>query len=116
MRLSNHHPTHKELSCPASGLQTQPWPSARSIPPSRLIWTPYGSTLEIDADGKRPGWAGLGDLLDTEGVDLTAADGRYSGFSFRLDMRKASEAVIRLHLAEAVREERASGKKGRQQA
>ncbi len=33
------------------------------------------------------------------------------GFSFRQDTRKASGAVIRLQLAEAVREEIASGKK-----
>lgn len=66
---------------------------------------------DIDADGKRLGWVGLGDLLDTDSFELAAVDGRYSGFSFRLDARKASGAVIRLHLAEAVREEIASGKK-----
>ena len=41
---------------------------------------------------------------------LASVDGRYSGFAFRLDTRKASGAAIRLQLAEAVREERASGK------
>ena len=66
---------------------------------------------DMDADGKRFGWVGLGDFLDTEGFELAASDGRFSGFSFRLDTRKASGAVIRLHLAEAVREETASGKK-----
>ena len=66
---------------------------------------------EIDADGRRLGWVGLGDPLDTDGFELAAVDARYSGFSFRLDTRKASGAVIRLQLAEAVREERVSGKK-----
>lgn len=68
-------------------------------------------TSDIDADGKRLGWVSLGDLLDTDGFELASVDGRYSGFSFRLDTRKASGAVIRLHLAEAVREELAAGKK-----
>ena len=71
----------------------------------------HAFTPEIDADGRRFGWVGLGDPLDTDGFELAAVDGRYSGFSFRLDTRKASGAVIRLQLAEAVREERASGKK-----
>lgn len=71
----------------------------------------HAFTPDIDADGKLFGWVGLGDLLDTDGFELAASDGRFSGFSFRLDTRKASGAVIRLHLAEAVREEVASGKK-----
>lgn len=71
----------------------------------------HAFTPDIDADGKRLGWVSLGDLLDTDGFELVSVDGRYSGFSFRLDTRKASGAVIRLHLAEAVREERAAGKK-----
>lgn len=71
----------------------------------------HAFTPEIDADGRRFGWVGLGDPLDTDGFELAAVDGRYSGFSFRLDTRKASGAVIRLQLAEAVREKRVSGKK-----
>lgn len=71
----------------------------------------HAFTPEIDADGKRLGWVALGDPLDTDGFELASVDGRYSGFSFRLDTCKASGAVIRLHLAEAVREEIASGKK-----
>lgn len=71
----------------------------------------HAFTPEIDADGRRFGWVGLGDPLDTDGFELAAVDGRYSGFSFRLDTRKASGAVIRIQLAEAVREERAAGKK-----
>ena len=71
----------------------------------------HAFTPDIDADGRRLGWVALGDPLDTDGFELAAVDGRYSGFSFRLDTRKASGAVIRLQLAEAVREERASGKK-----
>ena len=71
----------------------------------------HAFTPDIDADGRRFGWVALGDPLDTDGFELAAVDGRYSGFSFRLDTRKASKAVIRLQLAEAVREERVSGKK-----
>lgn len=71
----------------------------------------HAFTPDIDADGKRLGWVALGDPLDTNGFELAAVDGRYSGFSFRLDARKASGAVIRLQLAEAVREELAAGKK-----
>ena len=71
----------------------------------------HAFTPDIDADGRRLGWVALGDPLDTDGFELASVDGRYSGFSFRLDTRKASGAVIRLHLAEAVREEIASGKK-----
>ena len=70
----------------------------------------HAFTPDIDADGRRLGWVALGDPLDTDGFELASVDGRYSGFSFRLDTRKASGAVIRLQLAEAVREERASGK------
>lgn len=71
----------------------------------------HAFTPDIDADGRRLGWVALGDPLDTDGFELASVDGRYSGFSFRLDARKASGAVIRLQLAEAVREERVSGKK-----
>ena len=62
-------------------------------------------------DGRRFGWVGLGDPLDTDGFELASVDARFMGFSFRLDTRKASGAVIQLQLAEAVREEIASGKK-----
>ena len=44
-------------------------------------------TPDIDADGRRLGWVALGDPLDTDGFELAAVDGRYSGFSFRLDTR-----------------------------
>ena len=71
----------------------------------------HAFTPDIDADGRHLGWVALGDPLDTDGFELAAVDSRYSGFSFRLDTRKASGAVIRLQLAEAVREERFSGKK-----
>lgn len=71
----------------------------------------HAFTPDIYADGKRLGWVSLGDLLDTDSFELAAVDGRYSGFSFRLDARKASGAVIRLQLAEAVQKEIASGKK-----
>ena len=71
----------------------------------------HAFTPEIDADGRRFGWVGLGDPLDTDGFELASVDARFMGFSFRLDTRKASGAVIRIQLAEAVREEIASGKK-----
>lgn len=71
----------------------------------------HAFTSDIDADGRRFGWVSLGDPLDTDGFELASVDARFMGFSFRLDMRKASGAVIRLQLAEAVREEIASGKK-----
>jgi len=71
----------------------------------------HAFTPDIDADGKRFGWVGLGDPLDTDGFALASMSAQYAGFSFRLDTRKASGAVIRLQLAEAVREEIASGKK-----
>ena len=71
----------------------------------------HAFTPDIDADGRRLGWVARGDPLDTDGFELASVDGRYSGFSFRLDTRKASGAVIRFQLAEAVREEIASGKK-----
>ena len=58
----------------------------------------HAFTPDIDADGRRLGWVALGDPLDTDGFELDAVDGRYSGFSFRLDTRKASGAVIRLQL------------------
>lgn len=70
----------------------------------------HAFTSDIDADGRHLGWVALGDPLDADGFELAAVDGRHSGFSFRLDTRKASGAVIRLQLAEAVREEIASGK------
>lgn len=71
----------------------------------------HAFTPEVDADGGRLGWVSLGDPLDTDGFALASVDGRYSGFAFRLDTRKASGAAIRLQLAEAVREEISSGKK-----
>ena len=71
----------------------------------------HAFTPDIDADGKRFGWVGLGDPLDTDGFALASMSAQYAGFSFRLDTRKASGAVVRLQLAEAVREEMASGKK-----
>ena len=71
----------------------------------------HAFTPDIDADGRRLGWVARGDPLDTDDFELASVDGRYSGFSFRLDTRKAYGAVIRFQLAEAVREEIASGKK-----
>ena len=64
----------------------------------------------IDADGRHLGWVALGDPLDTDGFELPLWMASIPTF-FRLDTRKTSGAVIRLQLAEAVREERVSGKK-----
>ena len=47
----------------------------------------HAFTPDIDADGRRLGWVALGDPLDTDGFELASVDGRYSGFSFRLDTR-----------------------------
>lgn len=71
----------------------------------------HAFTPEIDADGRRLGWVGLGDFLDTDTFVLADATSEYTGFSFRLDARKASGAVIRLQLAEKVKEEQAAGQK-----
>ncbi len=71
----------------------------------------HAFTPDIDADGRRFGWVGLGDILDTENFLLASASAQYSGFSFRLDARKPSGAVIRLQLAEKVKEELDAGRK-----
>lgn len=68
-------------------------------------------TEAIDPDGKRFGWTGLGELLDTENFYLALVDGRFCGFSYRLDERRPSVAVIRLQLAEQIRKEESEGKK-----
>lgn len=65
----------------------------------------------IDPDGFRFGWTGLGELLDTENFFLALSDGRFCGFSYRIDSRKPSQAVIRLQLAEKIRDEEAKGAK-----
>lgn len=65
----------------------------------------------IDPNGRRFGWTGLGELLDTENFFLALSDARFSGFSFRQDMRKPSAAVARLQLAEKIREEEQAGRK-----
>lgn len=82
--------------------------TSREFDPNAL--REHAFTPDIDVDGKRLGWVGLGDLLDTEDF-LLASSAQYSGFSFRLDVRKPSGAVIRLQLAEKVKEELDAGKK-----
>ncbi len=54
----------------------------------------HAFTPDIDTDGRRFGWVGLGDPLDTDGFELASVDARFMGFSFRLDTRKASGAVL----------------------
>lgn len=64
---------------------------------------------EPDAEGVKSGWVGLGDLLDTGNFFLAGCDARFAGFSFRMDARRPSSAVVRLQLAEKIREEEARG-------
>lgn len=68
-------------------------------------------TEAIDPDGIRSGWVGLGNLLDTDNFILAANDSRFSGFSWRMDVRKPSNAVVKLQLAEKIREEETEGRK-----
>lgn len=68
-------------------------------------------TNAIDPEGHRFGWTGLGELLDTDNFFLALSDGRFCGFSYRLDSRKPSQAVVRLQLAEKIRDEEAKGAK-----
>lgn len=63
----------------------------------------------IDPEGKRYGWVGLNDMLDTEDFSLAGEDPRFSGFSYRLDSRKPASAVVRLQLAEKIRAEQEKG-------
>ena len=42
----------------------------------------HAFTPEIDADGRRFGWVGLGDPLDADGFELASVDARFMGFSF----------------------------------
>ena len=67
-------------------------------------------TPEVNADGKRLGWVGLGDPLD-EDFAFGIEHGEYAAFSLRLDTRSASGAAVKLQLAEAIREAEAAGKK-----
>lgn len=68
-------------------------------------------TDALDPEGKRYGWTGLGELLDTENFFLALEDGRFCGFSYRLDSRKPAQAVVRLQLAERIRDEESRGAK-----
>lgn len=65
----------------------------------------------IDPNGIRSGWVGLGDLLDTDNFFLANCNSRFAGFSWRMDVRKPSAAVIRLQLEEKLRDEKAKGVK-----
>lgn len=65
----------------------------------------------MDPDGIKSGWVGLGDLLDTDNFFLASCDNRFAGFSWRMDVRKPSAAVIRLHLEERLRAEKEKGNK-----
>lgn len=65
----------------------------------------------VDPDGRRSGWTGMDDLIDTENFFMASCDSRYAGFSYRLDVRKPSSAVIRLKLAEKLLEAEKAGEK-----
>lgn len=65
----------------------------------------------VDPDGIKSGWVGLGDLLDTDNFFLATCDSRYQGFSWRMDARRPSAAVVRLQLEEKLRAEKAKGVK-----
>ncbi len=64
-----------------------------------------------DPEGRRYGFVGLGQLLDTENFYLALSDARFAAFSFRMDTRKPSAAAIRLQLEEKIREEKEAGQK-----
>lgn len=70
-------------------------------------------TEVIDPEGKRFGWTGMGELLDTDNFFLSIEETRFCGFSYRIDSKKPSSAVIRLQIAEKIRdEEKQNGKIG----
>lgn len=64
-----------------------------------------------DPEGRRYGFVGLGQLLDTENFYLALSDARFAAFSFRMDTRKPSAAAIRLQLEEKIKEEKEAGQK-----
>lgn len=64
-----------------------------------------------DPEGRRYGFVGLGQLLDTDNFYMALSDARFAGFSFRMDTRKPSSAAIRLLLEEKIKAERESGQK-----
>ena len=70
----------------------------------------HAFTPDIQADGVRLGWVGLGSPLDYDFAFGLEASG-FPGFSLRVDTRKASAAAIKLQLAEALLEKEASGQK-----
>lgn len=67
----------------------------------------YGFSDAPRPDGKRAGWVGLGDPLDTD-FSFGIVQGQFLTFSLRVDERKPSAAAIRIRLAEALKEEAAA--------
>lgn len=53
------------------------------------------------------GWVSFEDMLDTAWREVPAEKGEYLTFSFRLDTRRVPPAVIKKHLAVAVKKEEA---------
>lgn len=68
-------------------------------------------TDAISPEGLKYGWTGLGEPLDRDNFFLAQCDNRFAGFSWRQDSRKISGAVVRLQLAEKIRQEELSGSK-----
>ncbi|MBR4741931.1 MAG: recombination-associated protein RdgC, partial [Desulfovibrio sp.] len=60
---------------------------------------------EIDEGNQRMGWVGFEDLLDYSLFDLATPVDGFVGFSFRLDVKRAPSAVVKLKLAEAIQKE-----------
>lgn len=81
----------------------------RQLTPEMLRKSAFAEV--IDADGRRTGWTGMGELLDTENFSLALVDARFGGFSFRIDERRPSQPVIRLLVEKKIREEEMRGNK-----
>lgn len=70
----------------------------------------HAFTPEIQADGVRLGWVGLGSPLDYDfnfGLEVSS----FPAFSLRVDTRKASAAAVKLLFAETLLEKEANGEK-----
>lgn len=70
----------------------------------------HAFTPDIQADGVRLGWVGLGSPLDYDFSFGLEASG-FPGFSLRVDTRRASAAAVKLQLAETLLEKEANGEK-----
>ena len=86
-------------------------------PPAEL-WTSIPAKLKqfafVDIDNipepRSFGWVNFDDMLDAEWLVSTPEKGHYLAFSLRLDTRRISPAVLRLHTLKALREEERKNK------